>query len=284
MRRAAALIALAFLVEARPAEAMVIHEMSDRMPLPGHFELETLGSYASYDLTVIDGTVFATNPTSSSYRDISLATALEMGVAPDTSVSLQVPASMLRKFDNSAPTEGLGDVDLGFARRAYDNGWFSWKSRILAELPTGSNTVGGGISALGLDNIFKFDLFHKALTLTTNANYLYRLRSTEVDPATNLFITSWPGQRAEMNFGLEWHASPTFSMIAELLSHWDSNQEANRQGVPNTGDTCVGIAPGFTWTLSPHVSWLGSVSFPLLRGGYQASYRIGGTTGLVMPF
>lgn len=284
MRRAVAPLALAIAMTAQPATAMAVRMASNRLPDLGRFELNVFGMYAPYELTVQKGAVYAINPTSDGYHDFRLSTTLEAGVAPETSLTLSLPSLMTKKFDSTPAARGLDNLDLGICRRTYSNETFSWKSRVHAILPTGSSQMGGGVAALGLDNVFTLSLARNTLMLNANANYLYRLRTTQVDPVTNLFTSEWKGQHAELNLGIEVRPLPEFALVIEALSHWDSGREANRQQVLESGGAFVAVAPGFSLNVLPHVSWLGSLSIPLLRTGYQLSYRLEGMTGVVIEF
>lgn len=284
MRRAAPLIALPLVLHAMPAEALLLRTLSDRVPSQGHVDAKLVGAYTPYELTFRNGTPFSFNPTSDGYHRFAMEATIEAGVAPETSLFMTLPVALTKHFDYTPLLTGLGNVVLGLGSRAISNDWFTWKSRIQAMFPTGTPSLGGGISGLGLDEVFTLSLPRRAVTLTLQTHYLYRLRTTQVDPATNLFTNSWNGQHAEVNAGIEWRVLRDLTLGVEALSRWDSPQEANRQGVPESGSTFVGVAPGFSLDMGPQVTFLGSVTIPWLRGGYQPSFRLEGTTGVLIRF
>lgn len=263
---------LAVLGSRGPASASVINLMSADMVEPGHSELWTLGYYAPYDLRVLNGVTYAANPVGSGYHWAELWSSFEAGLMPDTSLTVIAPYNLSQRFDGSAHTAGFGNVEVGVSRRLWQNDRGTLKSRLHGDVPVGDPVLGAS-PGLGLDVAVSQEVLARFLTLTGNLGYLYNLRTTSNDPMTNLPNVSWHGQRFQLGGAIEAHLASTFSFITEVLAQADTPSESNRQGVANSSDGYVLVAPGATWELSKQLSLQGSVAIPVVRGGTLDSYR-----------
>lgn len=283
MRRWASAIAIASsLATAMPADAYVINLNSDYMPEPGHIELLAYGSYSPYSLKVLAGAVYGANPAGSGYHWLESWNSLEVGVLPDTSLTIIAPFDLSQTFDGAERQTGLGDLTLAVGSRLWSNEQGSLKSRLKASFPAGP--LGSGVAALGVDAIFSQAILPDLLTTTLNLSYGYNLHQTFADATTRLPVTSWQGHGLSFGIGLDYALTPGIGLVLEAMGQFDGSGEADRRPDPESGATTLTLAPGVSWALSEAVCLQASVLLPLVRGGYQDSYPYGGMMGVCLDF
>lgn len=285
MKRTVLLGGLSWAIMALPGTASTINLSGSYVPDYGQFEILEYLSYSPYDLKVINGQTYAANPEDEpGYYFAEAWTSFEMGLGQGLSTSLVLPFDVWRLYDGQDGATGLYDMTWTLSRKLWDEEAHSGRVRFRVDLATGNaeQGLGAGVPGLGFEHASEYKLTSQ-LTAVLNLNYFYRLRRTMVD-AEGALVTSWPGQRFQVNTALDWAITDSWSLILEQLGSWEEAAQENRQALSESGSGLVQLAPGVTWTLSPQLMLQASVLVPIVRQGYQDAYRWSAVFGTVLDF
>ncbi len=285
MKKTVLLGALTWAMMALPGAAYTVNLSSSFVPEFGQFEILEYLNYSPYELKIINGETFMANPEDApGYHFAEAWTSLEVGLGEGVSTSLVVPFDVWSQFDGQDGASGLYDLTWTLSRRLWEAETHSGRARLRVDLATGNpdKGLGAGVPGLGFEHASDYKLTPQ-LTAYLNLNYFYRLRQTRVDEQGAL-LTSWSGQRFQLNSALEWTLNDSWSVILEQMGTWQEPSQENRQPDAESGSTLVLLAPGLTWTLSPQLAFQASVMVPMLRQGYQDAYRWSAIFGTVLDF
>ncbi|MBO9540932.1 hypothetical protein J7643_10115 [bacterium] len=282
MRRWASALALAsVLAVVSPADA-AINLNSDFVPDPGRMELLTYGYYSPYTLRVLNGAVYSANPVGSAYHWFEAWNSFEVGLLPDTSLTILAPFDLTQSFDGSDRYTGLTDLSVALGRKLWSNDLGGLKARLRVNAPVGP--LGSEAHSVGLDTMLSQAIIPEVLTATANFNYRYSLHQTVRDEETLLPHTSWAGHVAELSLGVDYAMSPSFDLVFEVLGQFEGRAESDRKPDPASGAMVLTLAPGLNWKFNDQFSLQASLLAPVLRGGYQDSYSFGGLAGICLDF
>lgn len=283
MRRWASALALtSVLAVSVPAEAYVINLNSDYLPDPGHVELLTYGYYSPFTLRTLNGATYTANPIGTAYHWFESWNSVEVGLAPDTSLTFVAPYDLTQSFDGTERLNSLTDLTLALSRKLWSNELGSFKTRLKATVPVG--TLGSGVTGVGLDTIVSQMLIPDLLSATLNLNYSYNLHQTERDEETLLPRTSWAGHGGDLSLGLDYSLTPSIGLVLEVLGQFEGRSESDRKPDAESGALAFTLAPGLSWTINETILLQASLLAPVYRGGYQDSYQLGGLFGVCFDF
>jgi len=285
MKKTLLLGILSWVMMALPGAAYTVNMSSSFVPDFGQFEILEYLTYSPYALKVIAGETYLANPDESpGYHFAEAWTSLEVGLGNGISTSLVVPFDVWSQFDGQDGAAGLYDLTWTVSRKIWENDANSGRVRFRVDLATGNpdKGLGAGVPGLGFEHASDYVLTPQ-LSAYLNLNYFYRMRQTMVDEE-GMLLTSWEGQRVQVNTALEWALNDAWAVILEQMASWQEPAHQHRLPDAESGSLLVQLAPGVTWTLSPQLALQASAMLPVLRQGYQDAYRWSLVFGTVLDF
>lgn len=278
------LAGLAWGLLALPGAAYTVNMSSSYVPDGGQFEILEYVTISPYDLKVINSTTYQANDEEPGYFFAEAWTSFEAGLGNGISTSLVVPLDMVQSPVPEDSAMGLYDLTWTLSRKLWTTDAHSGRVRLRVDLATGdaSRGLGAGVPGVGFEHSSDYSILPQ-LKAYLNLNYFYRMRQTGLSEEGAL-VTSWSGQRFQVNTAVEWLFNDNWAFILEQMGSWQEPGHAHRVLDPESGSGQVQLAPGVTWTISPSLAVQASVMVPVIRTGYTDSYRWSGVIGTVLDF